>query len=66
MNSNVPISHFDWAQIALSFEQIESLSPEETDEIRDALNYLRLKLGEGILTRIEAKALPHNNIYFCL
>ena len=55
MNANVPISHFDWAQIALSFEQIESLSPEETDQIRDALNYLRLKLGEGILTRVEAK-----------
>ncbi len=54
-NANVPISHFDWAQIGLSFEQIERLSPEETNQIRDTLDYLRLKLGEGILTRVEAK-----------
>jgi hypothetical protein len=55
MNANTPIAHYDWAQIGLSFEQIETLSPEDTRQIRDALNYLRLKLPEGILTRIEAQ-----------
>jgi hypothetical protein len=55
MTTSVPIAHFDWAQIGRSFEQMECLSPKEADQIRDALNYLRLKLGEGILSRVEAK-----------
>lgn len=55
MSTSEPIAHFDWAQIGQSFEQLENLSSEDTNEIRDALNYLRLKLGEGVLVRVETK-----------
>jgi hypothetical protein len=65
MNTNVPTACSDWAKIAASFEQAESLSPEETEQIRDGLNYLRLKLGEGILSRLEAQwGLRHPLFWF--